>query len=524
MRREPQVVMKYFEERDMRLSRVWWWVGLLGLGGSQVADHLPAADRPNIVMIIADDQGWTDYGFMGHPRIQTPALDRLARESVLFRRGYVPTALCRPSLMTLVTGHYAYEHGVTGNDPSPKYAEVGSELYRERCAALIRKIDRLATLPKQLGALGYWSHQSGKWWEGGYQRGGFTHGMTRGFPQPGGRHGDDGLRIGREGLQPIAEFVDSAVAADRPFFVWYAPFLPHTPHNPPDRFLKKYANLAGAEEAAKAAHNKRLNDKQNGMPRRTKQQQPDSEKERKSQADPSGTRRAADGLPLPVAKYFAMCEWFDETCGQLLDILESKQLRDNTIVVYVTDNGWIQDPQGSGYAPRSKQTPYEGGIRTPIMLCWPNRWKPADRADLVSSIDLVPTLLAAAGATSANELPGLNLGPYLDRGEPLPRETLFGESFAHDIAQIDNPEATLLYRWCIDGPWKLMLTYNGEVNRYASTHPRAERRPQLFQLLDDPHERNNVAAQHPERVAAMVQKIEAWYPVTNRQVIKTWQE
>jgi len=476
-------------------------------------------------MILADDQGWTDYGFMGHPRIQTPALDRLARESVLFRRGYVPTALCRPSLMTLVTGHYAHEHGVTGNDPSPKYAEVGSELYRERCAALISKIDRLATLPKLLGELGYWSHQSGKWWEGGYQRGGFTHGMTRGFPQPGGRHGDDGLRIGREGLQPIADFVDSALAADRPFFVWYAPFLPHTPHNPPDRFLKKYANFAGAEEAAKAANNKRANDTQDGVPLRTKKQQrPDREKEGKSQADPSGTRHAADGLPLPVAKYFAMCEWFDETCGQLIEILESKQLRDNTIVVYVTDNGWIQDPQGNGYAPRSKQTPYEGGIRTPIMLSWPQRWKPADRTDLVSSIDLVPTLLAAAGATPAHELPGLNLGPYLDRGEPLPRETLFGEGFAHDIAQIDNPEATLLYRWCIEGPWKLVLTYDGEVNRSASTHPRTERRPQLFQLLDDPHERNNVAAQHPERVAAMVQKMDAWYPVTQRQVIKTWQE
>ncbi|MEM9656908.1 MAG: sulfatase-like hydrolase/transferase, partial [Planctomycetota bacterium] len=137
-------------------------------------------------MIISDDQGWTDYGFMGHPAIKTPSLDRLARESVLFRRGYVPTSLCRPSLLTLVTGHYAHAHGVTGNDPSPRHAERGSELYRHRRKQLIEKLDQFDTLPELLAERGYLSHQSGKWWEGNFSRGGFTHGMTRGFPEPGG--------------------------------------------------------------------------------------------------------------------------------------------------------------------------------------------------------------------------------------------------------------------------------------------------------------------------------------------------
>ena len=92
-----------------------------------------AADPPpNIVLIISDDQAWTDYGFSGHPDIRTPNLDRLAAQSVLFRRGYVPTALCRPSLMTLVTGHYAHRHGLTGNDPSPRHADPKSPLYAEQ--------------------------------------------------------------------------------------------------------------------------------------------------------------------------------------------------------------------------------------------------------------------------------------------------------------------------------------------------------------------------------------------------------
>jgi arylsulfatase A-like enzyme len=427
----------------------------------------PAADqsKPNIVLILSDDQAWTDYGFMGHETIQSPNLDRLAEQSIVFRRGYVPTALCRPSLMTLATGQYAHRHGVTGNDPSPKYADPKSELYTQRRAKLVSYIEQFDTLPELLVERGYLCHQSGKWWEGSYSHGGFTHGMTRGFPEPGGRHGDDGLKIGRQGMQPVTEFVDMAVEEQKPFFLWYAPFLPHTPHNPPERLLKKY-------------------------------QKP--------------------GRPLPIARYYAMCDWFDETCGELLDHLDEKGVRDNTLVVYVTDNGWIQNPKGRGYAPRSKQTPYEGGIRTPIMFSWPTKLKPADRPELVSSIDLVPTMLAAAGASVPKDLPGLDLLPNLETGERIERDAIFGEGFAHDIADIAKPEASLLYRWCIQGKWKLLLTYDGEVNRYQSTHPRTEKGPQLFDLLADPHEEKNVADDHPDVVAQLAARIADWYPVTER--------
>ena len=238
-------------------------------------------EQPNIVMIISDDQAWTDYSFMGHESIKTPHLDQLARESVVFRRGYVPTALCRPSLMTMITGHYAHHHGITGNDPSPKYATT-AELNETQRAALIANVDKNATLPRQLAEAGYLCHQSGKWWEGSFKRGGFTHGMTRGFPEKGGRHGDDGLKIGREGLSAVTDFIDMSIEEKKPFFVWYAPFLPHTPHNPPKRLLKKYS---------------------------------------------------VQGRPVTIAKYYAMCDWFDETCGQLLNHLDKANVRDNTLIV-----------------------------------------------------------------------------------------------------------------------------------------------------------------------------------------------
>lgn len=449
------------------------------------ASPLRAADAPpNIVYIISDDHAWTDYGFMGHPQIETPHLDKLAARSALFSRGYVPTALCRPALATFANGLYTHQHGVTGNDPSPLdggavkgkgkgRGQPESPEYAALREKLIAKMDVQPTIMKLLGEKGYVSHQSGKWWEGTTARGGFTRGMTRGFPNPGGRHGDDGLKIGREGMEPVFTFIDEAVVEEKPFFIWYSPFMPHTPHTPPQRLFEKY--------------------KAKGI--------------------------ASDH----VARYYAMIEWFDETCGQLLDKLDAKGLTENTLVVYVADNGWIQDPEGEGYAPKSKQSANEGGTRQPILFSWPGKIRPGDRKEqLCSSIDIVPTALAAAGARIPENLPGLNLLPVLESGEPTARKTVFGETFAHDVAEIDNPQATLLYRWVVDGKWKLLLTYDGKLDQYAKSHPRTEKRPQLFDLLADPHENTNLAAQNPEVVARLAASLQEWWPVTQRQVLTEW--
>src|SRR5579862_6159838 len=142
----------------------------------------PAAALPNIVLIVADDQAWTDFGFMGHPVIRTPHLDRLAARSVVFRRGYVPSSLCRPSLATLIAGLYPHQHGITGNDP-PRGTDR---------TLMLKRIRAVPTLPSLLARRGYRSFQSGKWWEGNFTEGGFSAGMTHGDPRHGGRHGDEG--------------------------------------------------------------------------------------------------------------------------------------------------------------------------------------------------------------------------------------------------------------------------------------------------------------------------------------------
>ena len=140
--------------------------------------------------------------------------------------------------------------------------------------------------------------------------------------------------------------------------------------------------------------------------------------------------------------------------------------------------------------------------------------------ELVSSIDLVPTILSACEAETPEGLPGLNLWPNLKSGEAIDRDTVYGEGFSHDIADLDDPEQTLLYRWCIEGKWKLLLTYDGEVNRYKSTHPRTERGPQLYNLEADPHEEKNVAAENRQLVAKLGKKIADWYPLKSAKLLQ----
>ncbi len=406
-------------------------------------------NRPNIVMLISDDQAWNDYRFMGHDVIQTPQLDKLAAESAVFKRGYVPTSLCRPSLMTMITGLYPYQHKITGNDP-PRGMD------RQQ---LLKHVQNVDCLPAMLGKLGYQSFQSGKWWEGSPALAGFTAAMTHGDPKRGGRHGDLGLKVGREGMAPVFQFLDEC--GPDPFFLWYAPFLPHTPHNPPQRLLDKYLS---------------------------------------------------DELPVELSYYYAMCEWFDETCGQLLDYLDQKGLSQNTIVVYVTDNGWIQYvPETEQerkqtklkfrYAPKSKRSPYDGGIRTPIMFRWPGKIKPAEYDTLVSSIDIVPTLLNAVGLKPTKAMQGINLLKLMEDGVKIERKALFGDIYEHDMIDIDDPASSLKYRWCIEGNWKLIIP-----------GPRLEgEKAELYDLALDPFERKNQIAEFPERADQLRKLTDAWW-------------
>ena len=425
-----------------------------------------AAEKPNVVMIISDDQAYGDFGFMGHAHIKTPHIDKLAQRSLVYKRGYVPDSLCRPSLMTMMTGQYPHRHKVVGNDP-PQPAElrkIGRQglmrnpKYIAAREEYLQHIDRAPKITEILGNEGYLSFQSGKWWEGSYQRGKFTHGMTHGDPTKGGRHGDLGLKIGREGMDPIYKFIDTAQKEDKPFFLWYAPFLPHTPHNPPARILNKY----------------------------------------KTKTDSLG-----------IAKYWAMCEWFDETVGQLVTHLDEQGLTDNTIIVFVTDNGWQQPhekdlPKGkkrvSLFDLKGKRTQYEDGIRTPIMFSWPGHITPhMDDTRLASSIDLCPTILGLLNMPANEKMDGIDL---CNPEAVKKRNQIFGTIFEHDPKSMTDPAPSVMYRWTIINNYKLVVP---NKNRF----PNGE--IELYDLKADPREENNLAPSKPTAVTRIMPSLDTWW-------------
>jgi arylsulfatase A-like enzyme len=405
------------------------------------------AAPPNIVMIVSDDHAWTDYGFMGHPHIHTPHLDKLAAQSLTFKRGYVPSSLCSPSLASLITGKYPHQHKITGNDPPQPAGLSNREFYaseafkqgRERMNAHMRAVP---TLPKLLAQNGYLSLQTGKWWQGDFSQGGFTHGMTKG-----GRHGDAGLEIGRKTMQPIYDFIGEAQAKQKPFFVWYAPLLPHDPHTPPQELFEKYSKLT----------------------------------------------------PSPhIARYWAMVEWFDQSCGALLKHLDDEKLSENTIVVYVADNGWIQNPNTPRYAPKSKQSPYDGGLRTPIMIRYPAKIK-AQISDVpMSSLDIFPTLLQLTGIAAPPDAPGINL---TDTEKLTARRAIYGEIFLHTALDLDNPARNLRWRWILQDDMKLLVP----------TALEKEAAPELYDLKNDPQETKNLALEKPQTVQQLTAALDAWW-------------
>ncbi|MGE9268950.1 MAG: sulfatase-like hydrolase/transferase [Verrucomicrobiales bacterium] len=410
-----------------------------------------AGERPNVLLILSDDQAWGDYGFMGHEAVETPALDKLAGESLTYTRGYVSSPLCRPSLASIFLGLPTHEHGITGNDfalpggrkvpnngrATPEFAPWHESLY-----ARFGQNEGLAHL---LGEAGYLSLQTGKWWEAEPSRFGFTHAMTHGDPRRGGRHGDEGLKVSREGIAPVRAFLDEAAKAKKPFFIWHAPFLPHTPHNPPADLFAKYRQRTESDH---------------------------------------------------VARYWAMCEWFDQTCGELLGELDKRGLRENTVVIYVCDNGWIQREDARSYDKRSKRSPYEGGIRTPIMLRWPGGGVAAvkDEETLVSSTDIAPTILRACGLEVPGRMKGIDLR---ERERLAERGRIFGTAFDHDIAGPERTLENLHARYVVQGNWKLIDWAEGQA--------------ELYHLGKDPGERENLAELHRTKVTELRALLDAWW-------------
>lgn len=456
-------------------------LGLIMLGTLAIAALLSAP--PNVVVVLADDQSYRDFGFMGNELVHTPNLDRLAQRSAVYPHGYVPMSVCRPSLATLLTGLYPHQHGVHFNHPPPglsKMKRMTAAEYRAARQAAKHLVGDRPTLPRRLGAMGYATFQAGKHWEGDFSNAGFTHGMTTGLPAESGDwilgtrqqtngqlvahgNGDLGLAIGRQTMQPIADFIDEQ-AGQRPFLVWYAPFLPHTPFDAGPEFHEPYANKL---------------------------------------------------IPAHLEPYYAEIARFDATVGQLVDIVKSQGLLNETIFIFASDNGFQPDPADHGRADdRSKLSVDEDGLRTPILIAWPKHTVAARHDAIVQTIDLMPTVLNAVGdsARAVDSGPGISLWPSATGQAVLPERPAFGAIYPNDASVLNQPERHVRARWARSGDWKLVL-----AGPNANAIPSA-----LYHLADDPDEEHNrfddpSAIEKQTKLTALLNN---WWPLPQQEISK----
>jgi len=442
-----------------------------------------SAARPNIVMIISDDQTYRDFGFMGNNLVHTPHLDKLAEQSAFFPNGYVPTSVCSPSLATMLTGLYPHQHGIHYNHPPPGNSAFNKmksrteyERIRSKSFYLIKSVD---TLPRLLAKQGYKSLQTGKFWEGHYRNGGFTEGMTIFKPPLGQKfggvrtlagdekaahgNGDWGLKIGRQTMKPIYNFID-ACAGQSPFFIWYAPYLPHQPHDSPKKYFDLYQN------------------------------------------NPK--------VPENFIPYYAAISQFDDTVGNLVNYVEGKGLAGNTLFVFVVDNGWTPSMRRHKtmknffhHTRESKRAPFEDGLRTPILFRWDKQITPARHELLCSSIDIAPTLLQLTGQSQkANTLPGINLLDAETRKSNATR-AVFGEIYPGDANSLGHPSQDIAYRWMRQGDFKLIIPQGKKPwGNYLN-------KPALFNLGPDPGEKENLHLQayFRTRVKTMERLLDKWW-------------
>ena len=397
--------------------------------------------RPNLVLIIGDDHGYPDFGFMGSPHVETPVLDRLASEGTLFVNGYTTSSICGPTLRSLLTGR----HPVQRNDTRSPAKWVR----RQRRSPTLQHVN---TLPRLLSQHGYATFQAGKlpvpdFADAGFDDSAQRSSQTRGM--------DDG-GLGRGAMDPVHRFLDAQ--DDGPFLLWFAPLLPHLPHDAPAELRARYEQK---------------------------------------------------GLSVSAILYYANITRFDMLVGELLLALEVRGLSERTLIVYLADNGWDQrwnvDPKeylAGGL--RGKHSIYDLGFRTPIILHAPGLVPAGEvRDELVSIVDLLPTLLDFAGAPIPNDLPGHSLRPFL-RGGVWPRNDVIGWT---EIARVDHGVARPPKRagareigpaWFLrSGDWHYVWfdRWGGEL---------------LFDVRADPREENDVAAQSSDLTTRFRRRIKAW--------------
>ena len=446
-----------------------------------LSPSLQAADRPNIVFFLVDDLGQRDLGCYGSTFYETPNLDQLAKDGMLFTDAYAACPVCSPTRASVLTGQWPQRTGITdyiGAPTEPEKWKRNTKLLPATYA------DRLAldapTLAKAMKGAGYATFFAGKWHLGpegwwpenqGFDinRGGIDRGGPYGGKKYFSPYGNPRLSDGPEGehlpdrlATETGEFMEAN--RDKPFFAYYSFYDVHTPLMARADLLKKY----------------------------------EAKRERLGLTEAWGREGERDvRLVQEHAVYAAMVEAMDLAVGKVLAKIDELELREKTLVIFTSDNGGLSTSEGwptSNLPLRGgKGWMYEGGIREPLIVRWPKVVEAGSICDTpVSSPDFFPTLLEATGSKPANDqlMDGLSLIPLFKKGK-LPERALFWH-YPHYGNQGGAPGAAIRR-----GDFKLIEWFEDD-------------RLELFNLGIDPGEKSDLSSEQSALASELRTELHAW--------------
>ena len=415
---------------------------------------------PNILFIIVDDMRWDQLASTGHPFARTPNLDRLAREGVMFRNAFVGTPLCSPSRASFLTGQYPHSHWIINNDRN----------------GLSKISHKLVTFPQVLRKAGYETAFIGKWHMGDddTRRPGFDHWISfRGqglFIDP--VVNVNGQREQYAGYMTdllnrwAEEFVERKHT--RPFLLYLSHKAAHKPFLPAER----HANLYADEKFTPPSS---ADDDLTGKPSLTRKVAPvDIKRIPGATVEPAepryGRGNSRQELFLDQLRCLASV---DEGVGMLLRSLERSGQLDNTLIIFTSDNGVLLGEHGLFM---NKRVPYDEALRIPLIMRYPKLIKAgSERAQLVLSIDIAPTLYELAGTGSRITIHGKSLLPVLLNPEAKVRSEFLAEYFFEKVAP----------RFA---EWQAVRSDRWKFINYLDLDGMDE----LYDLRDDPYEMNNL--------------------------------
>lgn len=450
---------------------------------TEISHAATQPSQPNIIFFLVDDMGWRDVGFMGSKYYATPNIDRLAAQGLRFNQAYSACAVCSPTRASIMTGKYPARLHITDwitGEGNKRGARFNIPQWQQ---SLPVSEESLATALKKAG---YATAIAGKWHLGNGASRPEHHGFDTSiavnqagqpasyfapYGKPGNPSRVPGLDedgVGRPNAyltdrltQESQKFIVNHHAAhpDQPFFLYLAHYAVHAPLQGKPDLVAKY-----------------------------KKRTPDG------------------GQKNPV--YGAMVDSVDQSLGALLATLDQLHLRENTLIVFTSDNGGAVHFPATDNSPlrKGKGYAYEGGDRVPLCMSWPGHIPAGENSKPVISADFYPTLLAAAGLKPDHPIDGLDLAPLWNKkgsSQPSPIETR--DALFWHYPHYWHGTAVSPYSVVRVGDWKLIRFYETD-------------RQELYDLKNDPGEHKDLSKEHPEQVKTLGARLDAWLKETGAQM------